>query len=167
MATGKRSREANAARVAVVGCGGWTQGWHLPNLDNRTDAVIAALVDPAEQPGIAGCIPSKCESMDALAEKYGAPRYSSVEALLADAKKLKLDGLLCAAPHRAHAAIGSLALKAGLHVLMEKVRCSLRASHTLSPRTLSPRTLSRRSLSSLLGPNTERIHMSSLSVHSQ
>ena len=65
--------------------------------------------------------------MTALAEKYGAPKYASVEALLADAKSLKLDGLLCAAPHRAHAAIGSLALKAGLHVLMEKV--SSEASH--------------------------------------
>ena len=39
------------ARVAVVGCGGWTQGWHLPNLSNRDDATIVALVDPSDQGG--------------------------------------------------------------------------------------------------------------------
>ena len=117
----KRTRDAGApARIAVVGCGGWTQGWHLPNLANRKDAVIAALVDPAEIPGVAGCVPSKCVAMAELAEQYKAPRYTSVEALLADAEKLKLDGLLCAAPHRAHAAVGLPALGAGLHLLMEK-----------------------------------------------
>ena len=108
------------ARVAVVGCGGWTQGWHLPNLSNRTDAVIAALVDPAAQPGTAGCVPSLCKPMAEISEKSGAPLYESVEALLADKDKLQLDGLLCAAPHRAHTAVGKAALAAGLHVLMEK-----------------------------------------------
>ena len=39
------------ARVAVLGCGGWTQGWHLPNLGRRADAEIVAVVDPSEHPG--------------------------------------------------------------------------------------------------------------------
>lgn len=108
------------ARIAVVGCGGWTQNWHLPNLANREDAVIAALVDPSEQPGVAGCVPTLCTTMTELSAKYSCPKYTSIDALLADADALKLDGLLCAAPHRAHAAIGKQALKAGLHVLMEK-----------------------------------------------
>ena len=108
------------ARIAVVGCGGWTQGWHLPNLSHRTDAVIAALVDPAEQPGVGGCVPSICKSMTELCQQYGAPRYASIEALLADKDALQLDGVLCAAPHRFHGAIGTAVLKAGLHLLMEK-----------------------------------------------
>ena len=41
--------ERKVARVAVVGCGSWTQGWHLPNLSNRDDAKIVALVDPSDQ----------------------------------------------------------------------------------------------------------------------
>ena len=62
------------ARVAVVGIGGWTQGWHLPNLANRSDVIIVAVVDPAEQPGVAGGIPSKCEPTAAVAAKYSAKR---------------------------------------------------------------------------------------------
>jgi predicted dehydrogenase len=112
--------ERKKARVAVVGCGGWAQGWHLPNLSNRADAPIVALVDPADQPGTAGCVPSRCEPADKLAEKYGAKRYTSTEALLADNAELKLDGLLCAAPHTSHHSVGETALRAGLHVLMEK-----------------------------------------------
>ena len=34
------------AHIAVVGCGGWTQYMHLPNLSRRSDAEISALVDP-------------------------------------------------------------------------------------------------------------------------
>ena len=38
------------ARVAVVGCGGWAQGWHLPHLAQRTDAEIVALIDTTGSP---------------------------------------------------------------------------------------------------------------------
>ena len=72
------------ARVAVLGCGAWTQGWHLPNLAHRKDVNIVALVDPADHPGVGGCIPSLCENMETLVKKYGAPWYKSLEALLAD-----------------------------------------------------------------------------------
>jgi len=120
----KRGRSAEAsrrARIAVVGCGGWTQGWHLPNIANRTDAVLVALVDPSEQPGVGGCVPSICVPMSELCAKYGdVARYSSIEALLADKDALELHGVLCAAPHRTHGAIGAAVLAAGLHLLMEK-----------------------------------------------
>ena len=33
---------------------------------------------------VGGCIPSLCENMETLVEKYGAPWYKSLEALLAD-----------------------------------------------------------------------------------
>ena len=51
------------ARVAVLGCGGWTQGWHLPNLGNREDTEIVAVIDPCEHPGGGGCVPSLCKPM--------------------------------------------------------------------------------------------------------
>ena len=107
------------ARIAVVGCGGWTQGWHLPNLANRADAEIAALVEPADEPGAGGCLSGRLESMATLEAKYGAPRYHSLAALLAE-RRSELDGVLVAAPHTLHCALGKEVLDAGLHLLMEK-----------------------------------------------
>lgn len=111
--------DAKRVRIAVVGCGGWTQGWHLPNLASRSDVDIVALVDPCEKPGAGGCVPDFCEPMASLCTKYGAKRYSDFDQVLAD-KELALDGILCAAPQHAHVQVGSAALLAGLHVLMEK-----------------------------------------------
>lgn len=108
------------ARVAVLGCGGWTQGWHLPNLGNRADTEIVAVIDPCEHPGGGGCVPSLCKPMPEVAALYGARWYTSLDALLAAKEELKLDGLLCAAPHDLHHAIGTAAMEAGLHLLMEK-----------------------------------------------
>jgi len=108
------------ARVAVLGCGGWTQGWHLPNLGRRADAEIVAVVDPSEHPGGGGCVPSLCKPMPEVAALYGARWFTSLEAVLAAKEELRLDGLLCAAPHAAHHAIGTAVLEAGLHLLMEK-----------------------------------------------
>jgi len=120
--SGKRSRDdaAPPARIAVIGCGGWCQGWHLPNLAKREDALIVAVVDPSETPGAGGCVPSICQPMTDVAKKYGAPWYKSLDALLADKDTLKLDGVLCAAPHRFHGQIGLAVMAENLHVLMEK-----------------------------------------------
>ena len=98
------------ARIAVIGCGGWTQGWHLPNLANREDAVIAALVDPSDQPGKGGCMPANCMSMSELVEKYGAPRFNTLEELLAS--DTPVDGIICATSHIWHKPLGETALKA-------------------------------------------------------
>lgn len=118
---GRRFMSAKSkAHVAVVGCGGWTQGWHLPNLANRSDASIVAVVDPNETPGEKGCVPSLCEPMPDVASKYGARWYKSLEELLADKDALALDGVLCAAPHGMHERVGTAVLEAGLHLLMEK-----------------------------------------------
>jgi predicted dehydrogenase len=102
-------------RLAVVGCGGWTQGWHLPNLANRSDANVVALIDPTDQPESWW----QCESMSALTRKYNAKRYTSIEAALKD-ESLALDGVIVAAPPTHHFQIGSAVLQAGLHLLMEK-----------------------------------------------
>jgi predicted dehydrogenase len=107
------------ARVAVVGCGGWTQGWHLPNLANRDDVEIVALVEPSDEPGTGGCMAGRCEPMRALVDKYGTRRYRSLDALLDD-KQEELDGILIAAPHALHCSLGLAVLRAGLHLLLEK-----------------------------------------------
>lgn len=111
---------SDRARVAVVGCGGWTQGWHLPNLAKRTDVTIVAVVDPCDQPGVKGCVPSLCQPMEAVAAKYATRWYRTLAELLADKEALGLHGVLCAAPHQRHHEVGIAVLEAGLHLLMEK-----------------------------------------------
>jgi predicted dehydrogenase len=109
------------ARVAVVGCGGWAQGWHLPNLKNRDDVDIVALVEPSDEPGNGGCMTGRCEPMTALVQKHGARRYRSLDALLDEKQEeLRLDGILIAAPHALHCSLGLAVMRGGLHLLLEK-----------------------------------------------
>ena len=130
------------ARVAVVGCGGWTQGWHLPNLAQRDGVEIVALVDPSEQPGVGGCVPGACEPMTILAHKYGAKRYESFESLLAETSAGdggeggggigKLDGVLIAAPHGAPFELGKQARNRHTYIYLDV------APHTLPPLYVFP-----------------------------
>jgi UDP-N-acetylglucosamine 3-dehydrogenase len=108
--------------VAVIGCGGWTQGWHLPNLGNRNDCQVVAIVDPMHKPGLKGCMSHTdlLKDMDEVSVKMGAKYFRTLDEMLASKSLPKIDGVLCAAPHSSHCAIGLQALEAGLHVLMEK-----------------------------------------------
>ena len=126
------------ARVALVGAGGWSQGWHLPNLNARDDAEIAAIIDPLPSP-TSTFLPM--ESLDDLSARYGGvPLYSSIDELLADdAMRHSLDGVLCATFHAAHRDIGIKTLEAGLHLLMEKVRDHGFNAPSLSRTRLPPR----------------------------
>jgi len=102
-------------RIAVCGAGWWAQGWHLPHLHRNPRATIVAIVEPNPTPRSAT---STLESTAALGELYGVPTFATVEALLASG--VALDGVVVCTPHRTHAHIGTLALAAGKHVLMEK-----------------------------------------------
>jgi len=73
------------ARIAVVGCGGWTQYMHLPNLSRRTNAEISALVDPFEKPGVGGLFGEKWLPMEELAEKYATKWFKNLDDLFSDA----------------------------------------------------------------------------------
>lgn len=92
----------NKLRVAVVGVGHLGQH-HARIASSAPDAVLAAVVDPdpARGPEIAG--------------KFGAPWAASLDQVLAD-----VDAVQIAAPTGFHHALGTQALKAGKHVLMEK-----------------------------------------------
>jgi len=83
------------ARIAVAGCGGWTQIMHLPNLSKRDDCVITAVVDPIEVPGVSGLLSGSSDvlSMDKLADKYNSKWYKTLDVLLAD-KSCEIDGVV-------------------------------------------------------------------------
>ncbi|WP_306589997.1 Gfo/Idh/MocA family protein [Geothrix sp. 21YS21S-4] len=89
-------------RVAVVGVGHLGQH-HARIAASAPDAILAAVVDPdpARGPEIAG--------------KFSAPWAASLGEVLAD-----VDAVQIAAPTGFHHALGTAALAAGKHVLMEK-----------------------------------------------
>ena len=97
------------ARIALVGAGWWSQGWHLPHLHANPRSEIAAIVDPTAQP--TSPMNPDLLPVAALAEKYGAPLFASFDELLccrqngptqlgADAGEL--DGVLIATNHASH-----------------------------------------------------------------
>ena len=108
--------EAAPARIAVLGAGWWSQGWHLPDLKNHPGAVIAAIVDPNPEPRSA--IPPALVSLARLSQTYECPTFPSLEALLAS--DVEVDGVICCTSHASHSELGAAALRAGKHVLMEK-----------------------------------------------
>ena len=69
------------ARIAVLGAGWWSQGWHLPHLSRNPEVKIAAIIEPNPNPRSAI---NELESTAALGEKYGAPTFSSLDACLAE-----------------------------------------------------------------------------------
>jgi len=103
------------ARIAVLGAGWWSQGWHLPHLSRHPEAEIVAIVEPNPHPRSAI---NELESTAALGERYGCPVFSSLADALAS--PLRLDGLLVCTSHASHFELGIAGLRAGLHVLMEK-----------------------------------------------
>ena len=104
------------ARIAVVGCGWWTQGWHLPHLERNPGAVIAGLCDPS--PSLTSSLNPDMLQLPELQTKYNAPAFSSLQDLL-DAG-IEVDGVLIGSNHASHYDISKVALEAGLHVFCEK-----------------------------------------------
>ena len=111
--------QQHQARIAVVGAGWWSQGWHLPHLHRNPKASIAAIVDPTEHP--TSPMNPNMESIAALTERYGAPAFSSLDDLLADSSAAgQLDGVIISTNHASHHKLATAAMTAGLHVLCEK-----------------------------------------------
>jgi predicted dehydrogenase len=97
-------------RLGVSAAGFVAQAVHLPLLRELGDRFrLAGLAEP--------CRPVR----ETVVERYGFARaYASVEELLAAGG---LDALLICAPNGAHAPTALAALRAGLHVLVEKPLC--------------------------------------------
>jgi predicted dehydrogenase len=57
--------------------------------------------------------------MDKLAEKYNSRWFKTLDDLLAD-KSFNVDGVIVCSPHAEHTLLGSKALNAGKHLLVEK-----------------------------------------------
>ena len=124
----KATNREPRARIAVVGAGWWSQGWHLPHLSSNDKATITAIVDTADHPK--SNLNPNLVTLAELGQKYDASVYKSVEELLQKVGDEALDGVLIATPHATHASVGAVILnhakerhqsgKKPLHILMEK-----------------------------------------------
>ncbi len=97
-------------RVAIIGCG-WIADAHMASYKNMPDVEIVAGADII--PGKAAAFMKKHGIADAKTD------YASHKELLED-KSLKLDAVSICTYNRAHAVPAIDALKAGVHVMLEK-----------------------------------------------
>eukprot|EP01079_Euglenida_sp_SAG-EU17-18_P004425 gene4425-4679_t len=116
------------ARIAVLGAGWWSQGWHLPQMQRNPNVEISAIMEsPAGPPALqrneqpTAWTGPRLDSRKQLAHKYSVPVFSSCEEMLADTEAMaNTDGVVICTSHHAHASLGAAFLEAGKHVLMEK-----------------------------------------------
>jgi predicted dehydrogenase len=107
------------AKIAVIGAGWWSQGWHIPHLHRNEKVDLVGIVDTSPHP--TSNLNPDLESLDDLAKRYDTPVYTSVDELLSATPDL--DGVIVATPHATHHSVGlKLLNKTGkpLHILMEK-----------------------------------------------
>jgi predicted dehydrogenase len=117
-----------SVKIAVVGAGWWSQGWHLPQLSRNQWVEIAAVVDKSDHPK--SNLNPNLESLAYLGEQYNARVFHSVEELLQDEVGASLDGIILATPHATHYSVGKVFIDEAkrrrdeggkpLHVLIEK-----------------------------------------------
>jgi predicted dehydrogenase len=95
-----------SVRIGVVGVGWWATYSHIPTTQADSRATLVAIADlSAERLAIVG-------------DRFEiANRYTDYRLMI---DEQKLDGLIVATPHVAHAEIAFHALARGLHVLLEK-----------------------------------------------
>jgi len=91
-------------RLGVVGLGRISQVAHLPAATKAARVRLAAVCDAS--PSLVGQV----------AKHYEVPGFTDIGQLLSE----DLDAILVATPDRSHAALATLALQAGKHVLVEK-----------------------------------------------
>lgn len=94
--------EANSLRIAVIGVGGWGKN-HARVLNDF------------------GCLGPICDidgaRAKALAEKYDAPSYSSIDVML---DKERLDGCLVCTPTKTHFDVARKVMEHGINAFVEK-----------------------------------------------
>jgi predicted dehydrogenase len=128
--TNIEDNDCTTANIAVIGCGWWSQGWHLPVLHNNPKSNLVAIVDSSPHP--TSKLNPNLVSLSELATRYQTQVFSSVQDLLNSDLGPDLDGVLIATPHATHYHVGKEFLEEidrrenltsgskPLHIMMEK-----------------------------------------------
>mmetsp|Transcript_134447 Transcript_134447/g.287640 ORF Transcript_134447/g.287640 Transcript_134447/m.287640 type:complete len:381 (-) Transcript_134447:339-1481(-) len=128
------------ARIAVAGAGWWTQSAHLPQLQRNPGAEIVAIIEPCAAPR--STLNPDMKTVEALSELYGVPTFSSIDDFLESGSLAGADGIIIATAHSAHHSLGMKAIKAGLHVFMEKpMTTDAREAHELVEAASAAKTI--------------------------
>jgi len=109
---------SSRARIAVVGAGSWSQGWHLPQLHRNPEAEITAIVDPSVLTW--SKYNKNMKPTKELAEYYGVPKFDDIDSFLSSDVATSTHGVIIASSHSSHHDVGMKTVRAGLHILMEK-----------------------------------------------
>lgn len=126
--TEKPRSKRPSGKVAVIGAGWWSQGWHIPQLNRNPDAELVAIAQHSEQPT------SKLANLKSrtdLSQEYNVPWYNEITDVFDDPSiGPDLDGVVVTTPHSTHYAIGKTLLEEAhrrrknrekpLNILMEK-----------------------------------------------
>ncbi|HEY3925289.1 MAG TPA: Gfo/Idh/MocA family oxidoreductase [Acidothermaceae bacterium] len=97
-------RGDSVLRLGLIGCGRIAQVAHLPAISKEPTVQLVAVSDPSSVLAAQ------------VGARYGVPGYTDTAELLRE----DLDAVLIAVPDRFHLSLGTQALEAGLHVLIEK-----------------------------------------------
>lgn len=132
------SNKEGFINIALIGCGWWSQGWHLPHLSNNIDdgkkIRITVLLDTSDAPR--STLNPSLETLEELRERYNDKCIvlDCVEKLLDEENNdgiiHDIDGVIVCTPHSTHAQIAHQLLsyiknknpkrKRKLHIFMEK-----------------------------------------------
>lgn len=108
------------ARIAVIGAGWWSQGWHLPQISRHRAAAVAAVVDPSRQ--LRSTLNPDMRQLGEFGEMYACPVFLTLDEMLR--AEVDVDGVVICTSHAAHFENAKMALERDIHVLCEKPMCT-------------------------------------------
>lgn len=115
----RTSGDERRARVCVAGAGWWAQYSLIPQLSRNTDTVtLTAIIEPSQNPR--STLKKDMKSTEELASTYGVPIFKTVDEFLRSDAAKTTNAIVIATTHAVHHEIGMKAIKAGMHILMEK-----------------------------------------------
>lgn len=95
-------------QIGIVGCGWWATQAHFPAISANPDAEIAAIADPNPA------------NLARAALRFDVPPQRVFADTRAMLDAVRLEGVIVAVPHVAHAEVGLLVLEHDVHLLIEK-----------------------------------------------